>query len=98
MTDNGRHLDPPRGFHDTSPDRMAMYLTLQQEWFDTCRRVGYQPVQVPPERSRMSASTTTTLVFRPLVVPTPNLLGSGRPHHYRASLPKVATRDRQSTQ
>ncbi|MGH3888418.1 MAG: ATP phosphoribosyltransferase regulatory subunit [Pseudonocardiaceae bacterium] len=48
MTENGRHLDLPRGFHDTSPDRMAMYLTLQQEWFDTCGLAGYQPVQVPP--------------------------------------------------
>jgi histidyl-tRNA synthetase len=48
VAENDRHLDLPRGFHDISPSRMAMYLTLQQEWFDTCGLAGYQPVQVPP--------------------------------------------------
>lgn len=48
MIHNGRHLDLPRGFHDIHPERMALYQALQQEWFDTCRLAGYQPVQVPP--------------------------------------------------
>jgi histidyl-tRNA synthetase len=45
---NDRHLDLPRGFHDTGPPRMAVYRSLQQEWFDTCALFGFQPVAVPP--------------------------------------------------
>jgi histidyl-tRNA synthetase len=48
VADTGRPLDLPRGFHDIDPNRMAVYQTLQQEWFNACRLAGYQPVHVPP--------------------------------------------------
>ena len=48
VAENDRHLDLPRGFHDTGPEAMAVYRTLQQEWFDACALAGYQPVDVPP--------------------------------------------------
>jgi histidyl-tRNA synthetase len=43
-----QHLELPRGFHDTDPERMAAYRRLQQGWFHACALAGYQAVDVPP--------------------------------------------------
>lgn len=48
MADNSRHLDLPRGFHDSTPERAATYERLRRDWFATCSLAGYQPVEVPP--------------------------------------------------
>lgn len=48
MADIDRHLDLPRGFHDSGPDAMSAHRALQAEWFDTCALSGYQPIAVPP--------------------------------------------------